>query len=148
MRNGISKQRKSDLHERTPSLDWESLRTVLAVARARSLAGAARALDLRHSTVFRRIEEVERRLGQPLFDRNRGGWTANELGETAARAAQAMEESSLEAERRLLGADRSLAGGGRRGTSELLGGDLLARPIQPLLAPPPAIGIHVDLSQR
>src|SRR5262245_36631934 len=110
MRNGIPNLRNSSLQERTSSLDWESLRTVLAVTRARSLAGAARALDLRHSTVFRRIEEVERRLGQPLFDRNRSGWTANELGETAARAAQAMEEAALEAERRLLGADGRLEG--------------------------------------
>jgi molybdenum-dependent DNA-binding transcriptional regulator ModE len=105
MRKEIGNSGKADLHGRTASLDWESLRTVLAVTRAKSLAGAARALDLQHSTVYRRIEEVERRLGQPLFDRNRGGWTANALGETAAGAAEAMELAALEAERRLLGAD-------------------------------------------
>src|SRR5262245_22087638 len=129
MRNGILNSRKSNLHERTSSLDWESLRTILAVTRARSLAGAARALDLRHSTVFRRIEEGERRLGQPLFDRNRGGWTANELGETAARAAQAMEEAALEAERRLLGSDGGLAGTIRVATNGLVAGYLFSRVI-------------------
>src|SRR5258705_1400129 len=148
MRNGTSKQRKSNWHERTHSLDWESLRTVLAVARARSLAGAARALDLRHSTVFRRIEEVERRLGQPLFDRNRGGWTANELGETAARAAQAMEEAALEAERRLLGADGRLAGTIRVATTEMIGGYLLARVIHGFLEKHPAMEIELDVSSR
>jgi DNA-binding transcriptional LysR family regulator len=136
------------LQERTSNLDWESLRTVLAVTRARSLAGAARALDLRHSTVFRRIEEVERRLGQPLFDRHRGGWTANELGETAARAAQAMEEAALEAERRLLGADGRLAGTIRVATSELVGGYLLSRVVNAFLTEHPAMEIEVDVSNN
>src|SRR5258706_960944 len=90
MRKETSGRRKPDLQKRTANLDWESLRTVLAVTRAKSLAGAARALDLRHSTIYRRIEEAERRLGQPLFDRHRGGWTADALGETASRAAHAM----------------------------------------------------------
>jgi DNA-binding transcriptional LysR family regulator len=148
MRNGIPNLRNSDLQERTSSLDWESLRTVLAVTRARSLAGAARALDLRHSTVFRRIEEVERRIGQPLFDRHRGGWTANELGETAARAAQAMEEAALEAERRLLGADGRLAGTIRVATSELVGGYLLSRVIDTFLTEHPAVEIEVDVSNN
>lgn len=148
MRKEIAKTRKPDLQERTAGLDWESLRTVLAVARARSLAGAARALDLQHSTVFRRVEEIERRLGQPLFDRNRGGWTANELGETAARAAQAMEDAALEAERRLLGADGRLAGTVRVATSEMIGGYLLSRVVPPFLARHPAVEIELDVSNR
>jgi DNA-binding transcriptional LysR family regulator len=148
MRKEIGIRRKSDLHKRTTGLDWESLRTVLAVARAKSLAGAARALQLQHSTVFRRIEEVERRLGQPLFDRNRGGWNANELGETAARAAQAMEEAALEAERRLLGADGRLAGTVRMATSEMLGGYLLPRLVRSFLAEHPAVEIELDVSNR
>jgi DNA-binding transcriptional LysR family regulator len=148
MRKEIGKTRKPDLQQRTASLDWESLRTILAVSRAKSLAGAARALDLQHSTVFRRVEEVERRLGQPLFDRHRGGWTANALGETAARAAQAMEDAALEAERTLLGADGSLAGTIRVATSEMIGGYLLARVVPPFLARHPALEVEFDVSNR
>lgn len=148
MRKEIATGRKSDLHKRTAGLDWESLRTVLAVARAKSLAGAARTLDLRHSTVFRRIEEVERRLGQPLFERNRSGWTANELGETAARAGQAMEDAALEAERRLLGADGRLAGTVRMATSEMLGGYLLPRLVRSFLVAHPALEVELDVSNR
>ena len=148
MRKEISNVRKSELQKRTASLDWESLRTVLAVTRAKSLAGAARTLDLQHSTVYRRIEEVERRLGQPLFDRHRGGWTANALGETAARAAQAMEQAALEAERQLLGADARLEGIVRVAASELVGGYLLARLVPPFLAKHPAVEIELDLSNR
>ncbi len=148
MRKDIRNLGKSDLHGRTANLDWESLRTVLAVTRARSLAGAARALDLQHSTIYRRIEEVERRLGQPLFDRHRGGWTANALGETAASAAGAMEQAALEAERRLLGADARLEGTVRVAASELIGGYLLARLVPPFLAEHPGVEIELDLSNR
>jgi len=148
MRKEIGNSGKAGLHGRTANLDWESLRTVLAVTRAKSLAGAARALDLQHSTVYRRIEEVERRLGQPLFDRRRGGWTANALGETAASAAEAMEQAALEAERRLLGADARLEGTIRVATAELVGGYLLARLVPPFLAQHPAVEIELDLSNR
>ncbi|HZA66126.1 MAG TPA: LysR family transcriptional regulator, partial [Geminicoccaceae bacterium] len=44
--------------------DWNALRLVLAVARAGGLIGAARALGIDHSTVFRRLQAVEARLGQ------------------------------------------------------------------------------------
>jgi len=148
MRKDIGTSRKLELHKRTANLDWESLRTVLAVTRAKSLAGAARALDLQHSTVFRRIEEAERRLGQPLFDRHRGGWTANSLGETAARAAHAMEQAALEAERQLLGADARLEGTVRVAASEIIGGYLLARLVPPFLAAHPAVEIEMDVSNR
>ena len=33
--------------------DWDDLRLVLAIARARSLSGAARTLGVNHATVFR-----------------------------------------------------------------------------------------------
>jgi DNA-binding transcriptional LysR family regulator len=149
MRKEISNSRNSALQQRTASgLDWESLRTVLAVARARSLAGAARSLGVRHSTVFRRIKEVERRLGRPLFDRDRAGWAANAVGDSAVRAALSMEEAVLEAERRLLGADASLAGVVRVATSEMIGGYLLSRLVQPFLAEYPAMEIELDVSNR
>jgi len=148
MRKRTSNPRKSDLQKRTEALDWESLRTVLAVSRAKSLAGAARTLELRHSTVFRRIEDMERRVGQPLFDRHRGGWTANELGEAAARAAEAMEQAALEAERHVLGADARLAGVVRVATSELLGGYLITRLMPAFLEEHPAMEVELDISNR
>lgn len=140
--------RKHNLHERTSALDWESLRTVLAVARAGSLAGAARALDVRHSTIFRRIEDVERRLGQRLFERDRGGWQPNELGEAAAEAARAMEEAALGAERRLLGADGRLEGTVRLATSELIGGYLLTPLLDEFLTAHPGVELEMDVSNR
>jgi DNA-binding transcriptional LysR family regulator len=139
---------KLNLQERTGTLDWNDLRTVLAVARAGSLAGAARALDLRHSTVFRRIEHAEARLGARLFERSRSGWTPNPQGEAVARAAAEMESAALGAERAISGADARLEGTIRIATSELLAGHLLLPLLRRFLAEHPGIEIECDASNR
>jgi len=139
---------KQTLQERTGTLDWNDLRTVLAVTRAGSLAGAARALELRHSTVFRRIEQAERRLGSRLFERSRSGWSPNPQGEAVARAAAEMESAALGAERAISGADARLEGTIRIATSELLAGHLLLPLLRPFLAEHPGIEIECDVSNR
>lgn len=50
-------------------ISWEELQTVEALVRTGSVVGAARELLLQHSTVSRRVDGVERRLGAPLFVR-------------------------------------------------------------------------------
>ena len=139
---------KPRLQERTGTFDWNDLRTVLAVARAGSLAGAARELGLRHSTVFRRIEDAERRLGARLFERARSGWTPNAQGESVARAAAEMETAALSAERSVSGADERLEGVIRVATSELLAAYLLMPLLARFLAEHPGIEIEADVSNR
>ncbi len=139
---------KATLQQRTGTLDWNDLRTVLAVARAGSLAGAARALELRHSTVFRRIEQAERRLGARLFERARSGWAPNPQGEAVARAAAEMESAALGAERAISGADARLEGTIRIATSEALAGYLLLPLLRPFLAVHRGIEIECDVSNR
>ena len=53
-----------------PPVDWDDLRTFLAVARAGSLADAARGLGVSYSTVSRRLAALEHGLGVRLFDRS------------------------------------------------------------------------------
>ncbi len=48
-------------------MNWDDLRIVLAVSRARTFQGAARLLQLTHTTVGRRIAALERRFGAPMF---------------------------------------------------------------------------------
>ena len=59
-----------------------------------------------------------------------------------------MEEAALKAERHVLGADQELAGTIRIGTSELLGGYLLQRPLGEFLAATPRIIIEIDVANR
>ena len=55
-------------------LSWDDFRYVKAIAERRSLASAAEALGVNHSTVFRRLAHIEDRLGSRLFERNRAGY--------------------------------------------------------------------------
>lgn len=111
-------------------LPWDDLRTVLAVARAGSLSGAARALGVEHSTVYRRINEVEARVGARLFERRRTGYATTAPGDRLVEAATAMEEAANAALRQVSGVDARIEGTVRLATSELL-----AVAVLPLLLP-------------
>lgn len=48
-------------------IDWDDLQTVEALVRTGSIVAAARELSLRHSSISRRVDALERALGAPLF---------------------------------------------------------------------------------
>ena len=91
-------------------MDWDDLRFVLAVARSRSLADAARTLGVAHSTVYRRIVAFETAHDVKLFDRLPTGYEPTEAANEIVRIAETMEKTVADAERRLLGHDRTLSG--------------------------------------
>lgn len=112
--------------------DWNDLRLVLAVARARGLSGAARALGVNHSTAFRRLNAVEERLGTRLFERLPGGvYAATPAGERVAAAAERMETETAALDREITGRDHRLTGRVRLTMSETFAfrliGPLMAR---------------------
>ena len=77
-------------------LNWDDVRVFLALARAGSLTEASRSLKVEHTTVARRIAQLEQTLGVHLFDRLPRGWMLTSEGEQlSARAAQ-MEEQAHE----------------------------------------------------
>lgn len=62
-------------------LDWNDLRTFVRAAHTRTLAGAARALGVEHTTVGRRLTALERAFDAPLFIRSSTGLQLTSLGE-------------------------------------------------------------------
>jgi DNA-binding transcriptional LysR family regulator len=62
-------------------LDWNDLRYFLRAAQAQTLAGAARAMGVEHTTVGRRLTALERSLGAPVFFRGPEGLRLTPLGE-------------------------------------------------------------------
>ena len=74
-------------------IDWDDLRTLISVARAGSLAGAAGALGSHRSTVLRRIERLEARLGLRLFDRTPQGLVLTAAGERVSPNAELMSDA-------------------------------------------------------
>ncbi len=85
------------------NMNWNDIPYFLALAQAKSLAGAARRLDVNHSTVFRRINALEESLEARLFDRGREGYHLTELGESVLDQAQAAEDAVLGLERMIAG---------------------------------------------
>jgi DNA-binding transcriptional LysR family regulator len=61
-------------------LSWDDFRYVKAIAEARSLAGAGAQLGINHSTVFRRLDQIEQHLGSRLFERGRAGYAFTPCG--------------------------------------------------------------------
>ncbi|MDR3415898.1 MAG: LysR family transcriptional regulator [Nevskia sp.] len=136
------------MQKSTVPLAWDDLRTVLAVARAGSLSGAARQLQVEHSTVFRRLRAIEKRFGAALFERTRNGYAPTAHGEAAAESARLMEEAALTAERRIMGADVRLSGVVRIAASEMFACYLLPRVLPAFLRAHPDIEVEIDVSNR
>jgi DNA-binding transcriptional LysR family regulator len=112
------------------TLAWDDFRLINAVAEARNLPAAAARLGIDHSTVFRRLRQVEHLLGQPLFERHRSGYTLTPAGEEVASLAARVDEDITAVIRRLAGHAAAPSGEIRVATSDSLLTDLL----MPMLA--------------
>ena len=92
------------------SMDWDDLRYFLAVARARSLTGAAHQLQVSQPTVSRRLAAMEQTLGVKLFERGKDGYDLSAPGAEIYATANQVGEDIAEIERRLVGHDHSPTG--------------------------------------
>ena len=101
-------------------LSWDDFRYVKAIAQGRSLASAAEHLGVNHSTVFRRLGQIEARLGSRLFERSRSGYTLTPCGEEMVRLAEEMENDILSFERQVTGRDLRPSGELRVTTNDAL----------------------------
>jgi len=90
--------------------DWDDLRYFLAVAQTGSLLGASKLLNVNHSTVFRRIQSLEDKLGQPLFLRSKDGYLLNDSGQVVFSHTQNMAEQLDMMNLKLSGLDNRLKG--------------------------------------
>ena len=86
-------------------MEWDDLKYFLAVARSGSLTEAARVLKASASTIARRVDGLEKRLGARLFDRSPSGYALTDNGEAVRLRAEEMEEAALSVEREALGRD-------------------------------------------
>ena len=120
--------------------EWTDLRYFLELARAGTLSGASRRLEVEHTTVARRIDRLESQLGTTLFDRSREGYELTDMGQSLLPHAEAMESAALAAKEQLGGNEVAAHGVVRLGVPEVFG----VRVVAPLL-----VGLlqsHPDLS--
>jgi len=128
------------------NLDWNGLRLVLAIARQGSLNGAACALGVNHSTMFRRLNALEAALGVRLFERSPSGYAPTAAGEAMLACARRVEEEVLGIERRLLGGDVRLSGTLRVTTTDTLAQGLLMPQLCAFRAAYPEIALELITS--
>src|SRR5690606_7949395 len=123
---------------------WDDLHVALAIARNGNLAAAAQALGVNHSTMFRKLNALEKALGSKLFERLPTGYRATDSGLRLIETAERMETEALALDRELTGRDTRLSGHLRVTCSETLGFKILTREIARFGKQHP--GIIVDLS--
>lgn len=90
--------------------DWDDVRFFLAVAKTGSFSAAATQLSTKQTTVGRRIQALERRLGAKLFDRHRHGMEVTPAARGVLAQAESMQSNASSIERHLAGLDREMAG--------------------------------------
>ncbi len=86
-------------------MDWNSLKVFLAIARSGSLSGAANDLVVNHSTIFRRLNAFEEKIGGKLFERINNSYELSALGHELFALAQNIEDSFDGIERHIIGKD-------------------------------------------
>ena len=128
---------------KSPGFDWDDLRYVLAVAHHGSAGGAARALEVAHATVLRRIQAIEQDFGMRIFERLPTGLVVTERGRVLLAAAESIEGTLLETRRLLAGRATELEGPLRLTTTDSLMDSLMPALLQGFRALHPAIVVEV-----
>jgi DNA-binding transcriptional LysR family regulator len=129
--------------------DWNDLRLFLAVARVRSIVGAAKTLGIDHSTVFRRLIALEKKVGARLFERLRGGvYQPTSAGARMAAAAECMEREALALDRDIAGRDHKLIGVLRVTSAETLAYRILPPHLAAFHRTHPSIVVEFTVDNR
>ena len=79
---------------RTLRYNWDDITVFLAVARTRNLVRAGEKLKVDHTTVSRRVRELERGLNTTLFLRSKAGFVLTEAGLRLLQFAEGMENNA------------------------------------------------------
>jgi len=91
-------------------LDWNDLQHLYALAKYSTLPEAAEALGINRTTVARRINHLEEKLGAKLVERMGRDLVLTDAGREAASSAEIIDGEFQNLHRRVFGRDQQLAG--------------------------------------
>lgn len=92
------------------AMNWDDLRLFLSVARNASISGAAKQLGVQHSTISRRMRQLEDKLGTRLLERKTGRYELTPAGENIKEASARIEREILAVDGAISGKDTQLVG--------------------------------------
>lgn len=129
-------------------LDWDDLRTFLAISRYGTLSAASRALGVQQSTMGRRLTAMEERVGARLLTKTPRGYVLTPAGEAVLGNVERMEGEALAAERLITGQDVRLEGRIRLTCVESLAVTILSPVLAAFHAQYPGISVDVITDVR
>ena len=129
-------------------VNWNDLRYVLAIARHKSLAAAARALAVNETTVARRISQVEQQLSAQIFERVNGLLIPTAAGDTVIIAAENIERQTQQMQNSVAGADYRAAGTVRLTAVPLLINHILVPSLHQLCVQHPQLSLELIAEPR
>ncbi|WP_165799364.1 LysR family transcriptional regulator [Caulobacter zeae] len=129
-------------------LEWDDLRSFLAIARHGNLSAAARALKVTQTTMGRRLEGLHAKVGARLLQRTPTGFVLTPAGERVLASVERMEAEALFVERAVTGEDAKIAGQVRITTVESFGARILTPLLKPLLDRQPELEIELITDTR
>lgn len=127
---------------------WDDYRFALAVFRAGTVSAAARRLGVDHATVIRRIDRLERHLGERLFHRRASGYVATEAGQAIAATADAVESAIINGQSVVGRSAARLTGTVRIGAPDGFGSAFLAPRLTGLVERHPELDIQLVATAR
>jgi DNA-binding transcriptional LysR family regulator len=134
---------------RTLRYNWDDVIYFLEVARARNLVRAGQRLKVDHTTVSRRVRELERCLNTTLFKRSKSGFTLTEAGLRMLQFAESMENQANAIVATVAGTDKADAAGAVRIASmEGIGSMYLTRCMSEFHAAYPSIQVELITDTR
>lgn len=136
------------VRKRTETLDWDGLRYFRALASTRTLTAAARRLRVQHTTVARRIDQLEHALGARLFLRNPRGYVLTSVGEALLESVEAIHARVDDVARLAGGEDLELAGAVRVATADLIATHVIVPALRPLIESMPQLDLAVVSDTR
>ena len=127
-------------------MDWEDVKTFREVMDAGTVRAAAKQLGVHHSTVSRRIEQLEKALDSRLFERRPEGYFPTASGEELARVADQFSEELFTVERHIAGRDNELSGSLKVTMAEPFAVTLFADRIPEFCASYPGLNLEIITS--
>jgi len=132
------------VHKSTVS--WDDIQFFLSVARSGSARATAQLIGISHSTVSRRIENLEKDLGTKLFDRGVSGYRITAEGQSMIKYAEQAEDALVSAELHLQGRDTILSGDIRVTTPDVIANHLLMPDITQFTNKYPDINLEFSIT--
>lgn len=127
-------------------MNWDDMKFFLAVARKGSISGAAKHLNVQHSTVSRRLRAMEEKLGARLIERKKGGYELTVAGEKVKQSAIRIEREIFGVDDALLGKDAVLRGPLRVSAINNMASSVLMPLFARFSEQNPEVELHVSVS--